>query len=277
MSEETDFYVILPSNASIETYPSNKIWDYRTKLARAIDLKQPYEVGLIELHYPRTWHNFSDRDGVISIAIPKEELDHAGGAYKLHTVALPPGLYDNIPSLVKDINELLTQFVANFVMQYSIAENRVYFRAPSGSTITFKGRLAIILGFKPGATFNILPVKTSYRGRTLKPEANPEKRGFAPHPADIYGGLYNIYIYTDIVDYQMVGDSFVPLLRAISTTDEMRRMPHLIFDKPHYTRVTRSLINDIQISLKTDQNSPVRFTYGKLFVKLHFRPIRSKF
>lgn len=36
---------------------------------------------------------------------------------------------------------------------------------------------------------------------------------YAPHQCDINGGFYTMYVYTDIIQYQTVGDSYVPLLR----------------------------------------------------------------
>ncbi len=37
----------------------------------------------------------------------------------------------------------------------------------------------------------------------------------APHQADINAGFYTMYVYTDIIEYQSVGDSYVPLLRCV--------------------------------------------------------------
>lgn len=54
--DKNGFYVTLPSNASMQIYPNNKIWGYRTKLAKPIVLNEP--VGVIELQYPWVWENF---------------------------------------------------------------------------------------------------------------------------------------------------------------------------------------------------------------------------
>lgn len=114
------------------------------------------------------------------------------------------------------------------------------------------------MGFKPGVAFII-------------PAASDKKKNHAaPYPADIHGGEYNIFIYSDIADYQLVGDSHVPLLRSINICDDVRRMPTLTYDKPHYTSLSKSVIDDIEISLKNDQNQYIPFTYGKVIVKLHF-------
>lgn len=99
------FYVTLPSNASFDVYPSNKIWNYRTKLAKPIILKEPHEVALIEIQYPRNWHSFTTNDGWISIKNNKMgKMD-----VPLHLM-LAPGIYDSIPRIIKEINILLMEY-----------------------------------------------------------------------------------------------------------------------------------------------------------------------
>ena len=49
------FYVTLPSNASMDIYPNNKIGQYVTKLKRPLNLLGEWEVALVEIMYPATW------------------------------------------------------------------------------------------------------------------------------------------------------------------------------------------------------------------------------
>ena len=52
----THFYLTLPSNASSDVYPDNKIGSYRVKLPQTIDLEGNWEVGLHSITYPNTWY-----------------------------------------------------------------------------------------------------------------------------------------------------------------------------------------------------------------------------
>jgi len=61
------FYVTLPSNASQLVYPNNKIWSYRTKLAKTLIINEPHEVGLIEIQYRKVWSSFPTSDASISV------------------------------------------------------------------------------------------------------------------------------------------------------------------------------------------------------------------
>ena len=58
-TEITSTLLTLPSNASLEVYPTNVTSDYRVQLAKTIQLRDgQYEVALAGFIYPRTWYNF---------------------------------------------------------------------------------------------------------------------------------------------------------------------------------------------------------------------------
>ena len=58
----TDFYLTLPSNASMKMYPDNTLAHYITDLHRSIDLTGEWECGLAEIQYPHTWYNIGVKD-----------------------------------------------------------------------------------------------------------------------------------------------------------------------------------------------------------------------
>ena len=58
----TDFYLTLPSNASMKMYPDNTLAHYITDLPRRIDLTGEWEYGLAEIQYPHTWYNIGMYD-----------------------------------------------------------------------------------------------------------------------------------------------------------------------------------------------------------------------
>ncbi|MGL4878520.1 hypothetical protein, partial [Paraclostridium dentum] len=207
--DKNGFYIKLPSNSSSHIYPNNKIWNYRTKLAIPIVLKEPHEVGLIEVQFPRVWNTFSRKDAVINI-YNTETRD-------VYNITLSVGFYETVTKIVKEFNARVNEnpSTARVSMQYNNITNPkpVYFMGANGLTFIFKGKLAHIWGFKPGVAF-IIPV-----------DSEKKKIHIPPYPADIHGGEYNIFIYSDIADYQLVGDSHVPLLRSINICDDERRMP----------------------------------------------------
>jgi hypothetical protein len=46
--------------------------------------------------------------------------------------------------------------------------------------------------------------------------------------------IYSLYIYSDICEYQLVGDTEAPLLQVVSTTNVNENYVEKIFDLPHY-------------------------------------------
>ena len=95
------------------------------------------------------------------------------------------------------------------------------------------------------------------------------------HPPDLTGGMTYLYIYCDIVQPQIVGDTVTPLLRAIGLRTKNYKWGsaiHEVFVRPHYIPVNRNYITDILIELKDDTDNPINFNFGKSIVKLHFRP-----
>ena len=57
---ESEFYVILPSNSSMQYFPDNKTSNFVTKLSKTVQLDGECEVGLAEIDYPHTWYNISE-------------------------------------------------------------------------------------------------------------------------------------------------------------------------------------------------------------------------
>ena len=67
---ETEFYVTLPSNSSMEYFPDNKTSNFVTKLSRTLQLDGEWEVGLAEIDYPHTWYNIREGKNSVEIYAP---------------------------------------------------------------------------------------------------------------------------------------------------------------------------------------------------------------
>ena len=51
------FYLTLPSNSSEKYYPNNTLTHFITKLHNDVSLEGEWEVGLVDIMYPRNWYN----------------------------------------------------------------------------------------------------------------------------------------------------------------------------------------------------------------------------
>ena len=59
------FYITLPSNSSFDYFPDIKLNNYTTKLHSTLRLEGKYEVGLVEMSYPKNW--IYKKAGVITL------------------------------------------------------------------------------------------------------------------------------------------------------------------------------------------------------------------
>ena len=80
-----------------------------------------------------------------------------------------------------------------------------------------------------------------------------------------------LYVYTDIVADELVGDAKVPLLRTVPIRGQMGEFEHIEFRRPYYKPLTKGYISSILIEVKDDTGKDIEFTLGKVICKLHFR------
>jgi hypothetical protein len=92
--------------------------------------------------------------------------------------------------------------------------------------------------------------------------------------APILDSLSSLYIYTDIIEEENVGDSLVPLLRAINVTGKTGERVHEVFERVYYKRVNRNLIQSMEIQLNKPTGEDVNFAFGSVICILHFRKVR---
>src|SRR4029434_2786862 len=249
--DDGGFYVTLPFNSSQSVYSDNKISSYRTKLARPLLLRGNWEVGLCEIQYPRTWETFTDEYATIILTNKNNEVTG---------IKLRVGYYSKLTDIVDEINKQSTAYGVTIGYDDVIKKN--FIATKQEVNLTFYGKLSSILGFEDSVVI------------VLNADTNKGKK-YADHVADLFGGDYTLFVYTDIIEYQVVGDHFVPLLRCVQITGKNKEIITINYDKPHYVRVSKRHISDIAIEVKTDQNYNVPFKYGKVVVKLHFRPMKQ--
>ncbi len=81
---------------------------------------------------------------------------------------------------------------------YDHVKNRIFLKATLNTSLIFYGKLAIIVGLKPGVSLG------SVNQTRKEHSVDAHVVTYAPHQADIRGAFYSIY--TDMIEYQSVGD-----------------------------------------------------------------------
>ena len=240
----THFYLTLPSNASLNEFPNNKTTSYRVKLPQSIDLEGVWEVGLYSISYPNTWYTlqkgvdthlfYADRTGLFQQAI----MDY--------------GYYQSMQELVKAANKALSRNVSdNIKLTYNAFTGKVTVQIKNGFQFAVMKQLSIILGF--GGKDVILKKTTE-----------------SPYVADLTT-VSTIYVYCDIVEPQIVGDTSAQLLKSIPAEGRFGDIIAKTFTNIQYVPIRTKYFEAVEVLLRNDTGDPVPFERGKVVITLHFR------
>ena len=115
------FFLTLPSNSSMQFYPSNTPSHYFTKLPQDMNLTGDYEVGLAEIQFSNTYNNVEEEDCVIkykektkTIVVPtgpNTEESMAVAVADPTIITIPAGLYRSNEYFVQVLNMLVKRKV----------------------------------------------------------------------------------------------------------------------------------------------------------------------
>ena len=258
--ESSGFYVQLPSNASMDLFPNNKLCCYKTQLPRTLNFQHNYEVGLVEIQYPNSWKTFYEENSyTVSIQHLPGFPDGDLSQISLHSVALPREQYTNITELINKVQlEVNLIGIENgwgdnvLTIEENKLERKLVFFIKQEVFLMFSDEFCEMVGLRKG----------QFIGGTVRTE----------HRYDINHGFRSLYVYCDICEPQFVGDVMVPLLRTVAVEGERGDYITRIYDVPHYIPVSLNGINTIEINIKDDTGVDVPFIDGKVMCKLHFRP-----
>ena len=182
-----DFYLVLPSNASMTTHPNNTLAQYITNLPRRICLSGEWECGLTEIHYPHDWYNVRNARLTVEHG-DKTETD----AY------FEDGYYDSAKTLVRALNDELKGGRVKFA--YEPVTQKVTAHMKGDTTFALYGDLPDILGFGRGDA--VVTLTSSARSSVA--------RGYSI--VDLRRGFESLYVYSSIVEPRIVGDKITAIL-----------------------------------------------------------------
>ena len=295
------FYVTLPGGVK-SNYHENVLSDFVTHLPRTVELDGQWEVAIVEFHCTKSWYNV-EGDSWVGIRDTKDRVDR-------NSMLIPGGTY-SIQELVKVINDRLQSFCQYSAsgdqletdpkFQNPHLGNAVIVHGPSLTIDEFSKRVyinpGITLDYKlifPDMTdelFQILglsnrvgpisfytiqnnePIYDFVLENTFKSTREPIKGNlYGERAYDIERGIHAIYVYSDIVEENFIGDASARCLRVCTLPPkQFGETINLQFDQPHYIPVSSRSFHTIRITLKDQTNERIKFQFGDTLVKLHFR------
>ena len=84
------------------------------------------------------------------------------------------------------------------------------------------------------------------------------------HPVSLYEGLNLVYVYCDLLEQVLVGDTKAPLLRIINRTTSTKNnaVSHATFNPVQYVPLQKKYLDTIAIKLMTDVGERMPFCRG---------------
>jgi hypothetical protein len=118
-------------------------------------------------------------------------------------------------------------------------------------------RMSQLLGFKKDYTSYII--------------TRTEKAEFMPH---LESNAHSLYVYSSIVDHQILGDVVAPILRVVCPdANKLGQTVSEKYIKPHYLPVNSSYIDTIDVQIRTTAGHFFPFLSGNpVVISLHFKP-----
>ena len=93
----------------------------------------------------------------------------------------------------------------------------------------------------------------------------------ALHTVEINRGLTALYVYCNLCEPQIVGDTLAPLLRIVDSKGKDGQNIVQFYGIPHFVSLRKKYIDVIEMNISDDTGNIISFTSGKVICKLHIR------
>ena len=285
-----NFYITLPSNSSLEYFPDNTLAKYTTKLHRRIVLDSDHwEVALAEIQYPTLFETVSESKEMWIQYSQRVKLEKGADSYEMKKFILPQGIYDKEES----VGKILTRGLKVFRVYFDRNINRfvmVYDSKDVGS-ILMSNSMGRLLGYfmknNEQFTLDVEVSKFLISANQLNHKSDDllglihdtTMMAEAPYPPQLtQSSPTHMYVYTDIIEPNLVGDCVAPLLRIIKIQKQIADPDvSASFSNPYYLPVMKREFDTIEIHLRSDEGQLIPFVSGKLNLRLHFRRVQNGF
>ena len=88
---------------------------------------------------------------------------------------------------------------------------------------------------------------------------------------NLHHNLSNLYVYSDIASFTYIGDTVAHILHIVPFYQNSETgYIYKEFKTLHYVAVSKSVIDQVHLTIKTESGSVVPFVTGKTILELHF-------
>ena len=244
------FPIELVSNESSKLFPDNTLSSFTNLLPEQVNLHGQGGVAISEISYPSMYQNVTEG----KFMFYDEKLSETTEANYLE-----PGLYSSITDIVEAMNTLIQERNNHRVTCITIKVSRV----------TQKVKVYLANGESSLAIFS---TDLGHKfGGDVRNDSGILMRGKEPHeptfPYDIVR-IHSLMIYTDIVEYNIVGDTKAPLLRCFPFISKLKSgdiiitgqyMNYQTFSNLQFRRLSKNSFHSIHIDLRDTSGGKIPF------------------
>lgn len=281
--DESDFIVTLPSNSNMRTNPTNQPNNYTVKLAEPLNLDGSWEVALVSMQYTPSWYTFKEltihmfylkRPGPISLvsfdltvllgkhgvtmdsvmtSLPKE--------FNYARTTFLPAYYDTVKALGEAFSKVMNEALNGVQVQYE------YDYTQKGSRLEVSGGFLHLIFENHSSVAELLGLTHEHIPCRSCPDAksthyylvSTRKKAFGAPTAKLHL-VSSLWVYSDIINYQLVGDAKAPLLGIVPAPHDGSRRTHYTVNPVHFLGVSRNHISEISVKIVDDKGIPIPFT-----------------
>jgi hypothetical protein len=266
----------------MQYFPNNTTARFTTKLENAISLSGDWEVGLIEIQYPHTWHNIQANNCEFTYwQNPRRYSNVFAGPSDRKTRQIPPGYYESMSDIVQVINTYIKETSDEYsltkypLFKYDTITKTLKGEINLGATIEFSATLCFILGIHESQ----IPIRNinyaKYEDFKKAGYDVPNVQWESEYIGDINPEFSCIYVYCNLLQHVAVGDSKAQLLRVVNVEGKSGDNVHNMYERAIYLPIERKSFDSIEIDMRGDTDKPIPFESGKSFVILHFRQCKN--
>ena len=259
------FSIELVSNESSQLFPNNTLSSFTNFLPEQVKLDGQWEVATSEIFYPSMYQNVTEG----KFMFYNEKLSKTTEAYYLE-----PGLYSSITDIVEAMNTLIQERNNHRDTCITIKVSRV----------THKVKV-YLANEEPSPAFFSTDLGHIFQGG-VRNDLGILMHGKGPHePTFAYDivRIHSLKIYTDIVEYNVVGDTKAPLLRRFPFMSKLKSgdkittgqyMNYQTFSNLQFRRLLKNSFHSIHIDLRDTSGEKIPFVsvgitrLGLMFTKV---------
>ena len=227
-------------------------------MPQPLEFAGEWEVGLAEITYPRRWYNVQYDTKFAYMT--HDRSDDSDQDHSLITKKIKRGYYASPNDLLRQMFKD-EDLLGKVEYEYSTVSQKVTLKVlETGGLLRLGEDIGKLLGYD-------MPY-----GNQNFAEGIFE----AENIADIEP-VHHLFVYTNIVEDQIVGNVKVPLLRIVRVMGKYGSVQSLDYTNIHYVPLKQKFVDTIEVSLRDDTGNKIRFTRGRVIIKVHFRRRKSPY